>query len=80
MQEIKTIDKQFYRILGMRLRIERENKRLTLNDVAKKTGFSKSIINHWELGYNKIKPRQYQMLSEVLDLSSQIKIDVRIKK
>lgn len=80
MQEIKTIDKQFYRILGMRLRIERENKRLTINDVAKKTGFSKSIINHWELGYNKIKPRQYQMLSEVLDLSSQIKIDVRIKK
>ncbi len=78
MQSIQTIDNKFYRELGNQLRAIRQHREMTLTEVAKITGFSRSLIDHWELGFNKIKPRQFERLCEALQVSPNMKIDVKV--
>lgn len=78
MQEIKTIDKLFYRELGNQLRNIRIKRDMTILELAQETGYSRSLIDHWELGMNKIKPKQYEKLCSVLKVSPSMKIDITV--
>jgi len=78
MQVIKTIDSYFYRELGIQLRNIRQEKRLTLNEISKKTGYSRPLIDRWELGITKIKPSQFERLCNVLSVPTMLKVDVQI--
>lgn len=78
MQSIKTIDSKFYRELGNELRAIRTHRNMTLMEVSQATGFSRTLIDHWELGFNKIKPRQFERLCEILQVNPNLKIDVKI--
>ena len=55
MQTLRTVDELFYRELGKELRELRFNRGLTLKELSNLTGYSRAMIDHWELGFNKIK-------------------------
>ena len=78
MQQIKTVDKAFYHELGNTLRKIRERRNMTLREVAQKTGYSRPLIDHWELGYNKIKPKQLENLCRVYDVSNNLSVTVKL--
>lgn len=78
MQSIKTIDRAFYRMLGLKLREVRERRELTLKQVSNATGYSRSLLDQWELGLCKIKPKLYDRLCEVLQVSTSIKVDITV--
>lgn len=78
MQKILTIDKLFYQELGKKLREIRHRREMTLQELSQATGYSRTLIDHWELGFNKIKPRQFERLCEALQISLNLKIDVKI--
>ena len=78
MQTIKTIDKLFYHNLGLKLRCIRQHRELTLRELSKKTGFSRTLIDHWELGISKIKDSQLEVLCKALDVTNNITVDVKI--
>lgn len=78
MQTVKTIDNYFYREIGKELRNIRQHRGMTLQEVAQKTGFSRSLIDHWELGFNKINPKKFERLCDALQVSSNLKIEVKI--
>ncbi len=75
---IKTIDKHFYKKLGMQLRKARQDKELSLKDMREKTGFSKTLIDLWELGQSKIKPDQYKILCDVLDIDANFEVEIKL--
>ena len=78
MQVIKTIDSYFYKELGLQLRNIKQEKRLTLNEISKKTGYSRPLIDRWELGITKIKPSQFERICNVLSIPTMLKVDVQI--
>ncbi|MBE6139335.1 MAG: helix-turn-helix domain-containing protein [Firmicutes bacterium] len=78
MQVIKTIDSYFYKELGLQLRNIRQEQRLTLNEISKKTGYSRPLIDRWELGITKIKPSQFERICNVLSIPTMLKVDVQI--
>ena len=75
---IKTIDSKFYRELGNRIRDVRRERNMSLYELSKLTGFSKSMLDMWELGLSKIKPKQYSLICEALQISESIKIEVKL--
>ena len=78
MQTVKTIDNYFYRELGKQIREIRQHRGMTLQELSKATGISRSLIDHWELGFNKINPKKFEILCRALQVSSNLKIDVKI--
>ncbi len=78
MQQIKTVDKIFYRELGNTLRKIREHRNMTLKEVSQRTGYSRPLIDHWELGCNKIKPKQLENLCNVYDISNNLSVHVKL--
>lgn len=78
MQTLKTIDELFYRELGENLRKLRHHRGLTLKELSQLTGFSRTLIDHWELGFNKIKKEQFEKLCEALQVTNNLKIDVKL--
>lgn len=75
---IKTIDSKFYRELGNRIRDVRSKRRMSLCELSKLTGFSKSMLDMWELGLCKIKPKQYSLICEALQISESMKIEITV--
>ncbi len=78
MQQIKTIDKQFYREFGKQIRKIREHRGITLKELSQETGLSRPLLDHYELGCSKIKPSNWEKISSALNISSSIKIDVTL--
>lgn len=78
MQTIKTIDTLFYKELGKKLRIIREKRNMTLKELSQLTGYSRPLIDHWELGLNKIKPKQLEKLCEALDVANNLQVEVKL--
>lgn len=78
MQQIKTIDRVFYRELGKKLRMIREKRNLTLKEVAHEMGYARSLIDLWELGVCKIKPFQLDKLCDVYNISNNLSVNVKI--
>ena len=78
MQTIKTVDRHFYKQLGNQLRKIREFRHMTLEELSKKTGYSRSLIDHWELGFNKIKDNQLNKLCEALKVNNMLSVSVNI--
>lgn len=78
MQEIKTIDWLFYRQLGEKIRIIRNHRNMTLKEISQATGYSRTLIDHWELGKNKIKPIQLEKLCQALNVTNNLKVEVKL--
>ncbi len=75
---IKTIDSKFYRELGTQIKNVRKERNMTLCELSKLTGFSKSMLDMWELGLCKIKPKQYSLICEALQISESVKVEVTV--
>jgi len=78
MQLIRTIDDKFYDRLGLAIRSIRKSRKLTLYDMSKITGYSRALIDHWELGYSKIKPNQFDKLCKALGIKPKIRVEVTV--
>lgn len=78
MQTIKTIDSKFYRELGTQLREIRQHRGMTLLELSQETGYSRTLIDHWELGLNKIKPKQFERLCKALQVTNNVYVEVKI--
>lgn len=78
MQTLKTVDELFYRELGQELRDLRYHRGLTLKEVSNLTGYSRTLIDHWELGFNKIKKEQFERICEALQVTGNLQIDVKL--
>ena len=78
MQEIKTVDWLFYRQLGENIRKIRNHRNMTLKELSQATGYSRGLIDHWELGKNKIKPKQLEKLCQALDVTNNLKVEVKL--
>ena len=78
MQTIKTVDNLFYRELGKYLRKIREFRCMTLKEVSQSTGYSRTLIDHWELGLNKIKPKQLENLCDVYQVSNNLSVSIKL--
>lgn len=78
MQTIKTVDRLFYRELGNTLRRIREHRNMTLKEVSQSTGYSRTLIDHWELGLNKIKDNQLDRLCEVYSVTNNLSVNVKL--
>lgn len=75
---IKTLDEIYYRVLGEEIRRIRTDKRLSLSQLSKLTGISRSQLDHYELGWNKIKKSNWKRICEALEVSENIKVEVTI--
>lgn len=78
MAYVKTIDRKFYRELGNSIRFIRSHRDMTLKELSQATGISRSQLDHYELGMNKISDKNFQKICDALDVSSNMKIDVKI--
>lgn len=78
MQTIKTIDSKFYHELGNKIRQIREHRDMTLLELSKATGYSRTLIDHWELGLNKIKPKQLENICKALDITNNLSVSVKL--
>ena len=78
MQEIKTVDWLFYRQLGENIRKIRNHRNMTLKELSQATGYSRGLIDHWELGKNKIKPKQLEKLWQSLDVTNNLNVEVKL--
>lgn len=78
MQTIKTVDRLFYRELGNTLRRIREHRNMTLKEVSQATGYSRTLIDHWELGLNKIKDNQLDRLCEIYSVTNNLSVNVKL--
>ncbi len=78
MQTIKTVDKAFYRELGKEIRQIREHRNMTLKELSQQTGYSRPLIDHWELGISKIKDKQLEKICEALDITNNLKVEVKL--
>ena len=75
---ITSVDYRFYRELGKQIRHIREERRLTLKDVAKMTGYSRPMIDRWELGVSKMKISQLERLCDVLQVTNNLSVEVKL--
>lgn len=78
MQIIKTIDSKFYRELGNEIRRIRQDRRLTLSQISKLTGYSRPLIDRWELGLTRIKDYQFENLCKALDVTNNVFVEVKV--
>ena len=78
MQEIRTIDRYFYRQRGEEIRKIRNHRNMTLKEVSQETGYSRALIDCWELGRCKINPKQLEKLCQALDVTNNLKVEVRL--
>ena len=78
MQTIRTVDSLFYKQLGEQLRKIRRNRCMTLEELSQETGFSRPLIDHWELGVNKIKPKELEKICKALDITNNLSVSVKI--
>lgn len=76
MQSIQTIDNQFYKELGKKVRDIRIEKSLTLSSISKITGYSRPLIDRWELGLTKIKPKQFEIICDALGVKPKLNVQV----
>ncbi len=51
---------------------------MTLEELSEKTGYSRPLLDHWELGLNKIKPKQFENVCKALNVSTSMDIKVKI--
>ncbi len=77
-KKIQTVDKRFAQALGNQLRLIREKRKLSIRDVQRRTGFSKTLIDYWELGLTRIKPEQLETLCQLYNISNNLDVKVRL--
>ncbi len=75
--KVKTIDSAFYDELGLLMRKERKNQRLSLMELSKKTGISRVQLEYYELGYTRIKDDKWKLICKVLGMKPEIKVSIK---
>lgn len=78
MQTIKTVDRFYYRELGEQLRKWRIHRDMTLKELSNATGISRSQLDHYELGLNKINDKNLNKICTALNVSTSIDVKVTI--
>lgn len=78
MQTLKKVDEKFWHELGLQLRKERQKQGLKIHEIASKTGYSRALVNHWELGYSKMSQDQYKAYCNVLKITPKLNVHVMI--
>ena len=75
--KLKTIDSAFYDELGLLMRKERKNQRLSLMELSKKTGISRVQLEYYELGYTRIKDDKWELICKVLGINPKITVSIK---
>lgn len=70
------IDILLNKIIGNYIRKERENKELTLEQLAKKSGVSKQNIYYYEIARNRIKVEKFIKICKALELDPGYTLDL----
>lgn len=76
MNEIKTIDKDFYKKIGSYLHECRHQAGISLSDLSKLTGISKQHLDNYELGKAKIKPATYNLICKSLGIKNKFNVSI----
>lgn len=76
--KLKTIDQQFYEILGEQIHKARKDKKISLRELQKITGLSRMTLDNFELGSGRIKDKHYENVCKALGITTNIKLDVII--
>lgn len=79
MKNIVTVDREFYQLLGLEIRKARQERRITLKELANLTGFSRPLLDRWELGVSRVKKEQYEVLCRALNISPKITVHVSLE-
>lgn len=79
MQTLKKADAKFWHELGLQFRKERKRQGLKIHEIAEKTGYSRALVNHWELGYSKMTDKQFKAYCNVLKIEPKLNVHVMIK-
>ena len=76
--KVKTIDSAFYDELGLLMRNERKQQKITLSELSKLTGISRVQLEYYELGYSRIKDKNWERICKCLGINHELKVEVRI--
>lgn len=76
--ELKKIDRAFYCELGRCLHEIRKKRDYSLRYLAELTGLSRTTLDRYELGVTRITPKNFKKICEALNVSSNLKVEVKI--
>lgn len=74
--KIKTLDTLFYDRLGLIMRKARQENKMSLMELSKKTGISRVQLEYYELGHTRIKDEKWQLICEALDIDPKINVSI----
>lgn len=77
--KVKTIDSTFYDELGLLMRNERKQQKITLSELSKLTGISRVQLEYYELGYSRIKNENWELICKTLGINEKIKVEVTLE-
>ena len=60
-----------YRMLGLRLQMEREHRKITQDEIAKKTGLNRTSISNIEMGRQRIQLHDFLKFCKALNMTPQ---------
>lgn len=60
-----------YRMLGLRLQMEREHRKITQDEIAKKTGLNRTSISNIEMGRQRIQLHDFLKFCKALNITPQ---------
>ena len=78
MEELKRIDREFYRKLGQRLHEERVKRGYSLRYLSELTGISRVTLDNYELGYRRIDFDKWKTITKALYIPEKIYVKVDI--
>lgn len=58
-----------YKIIGLRLQMERENRGITQQEIAKSTGLQRSSISNIEMGHQRIQIHEFIKFCKALKIT-----------
>lgn len=71
-------DRILYKALGDQLRNRRAELGYSIRELSRMTGFSRTLIDNWELGLARIKDTQLDILCDFLQITPNIEAKVKI--
>ncbi len=77
--EIRTIDNIFYKAIGEVIRVKRIKLGMTLKDLSKLVGISRTTLDYYELGSVKMKPENLNLICEALQIDPNIEVEIKAK-
>lgn len=72
MKDLTTIDRHFYKALGLRLNSLRLNKCKSYREMSKETGLSRTTIDRFFLGRSRIKDGNFELICKSLGITTDL--------